>query len=118
MKGPCIHVFRERLEAKRSALLRSLQATRESVADPVSPVPNFGEREAALQSLMRESRLLWIVESALQGIAEGMFGRCLFCQREIPAKLLAAVPWTAYCSSCQKLAEAYVNRPAETSKPA
>lgn len=92
MKSSHINVYRELLEAERTSLLRSIEAGRQA-------------------DVMRESRLLWIVESALQGIAEGMFGRCLFCKREIPARLVADVPWSAYCPSCQKLAEAYVDPP-------
>jgi len=98
MTGDQIYVYKERLEAKRAWLLRSMEETREQ-SDP-SP-----------QSLIEQSRLLWIVDTALEGIAAGSHGTCLFCRRVIPARRLAEVPWSAYCASCQKLAEAYVNRP-------
>jgi RNA polymerase-binding transcription factor DksA len=113
IKRPYLHTYKQLLEAKRSGLLRSLQQTREgvSIEEDGHYVRDVKQREEALERLMRESRLLWIVEAALQGIAEGMYGKCQFCQREIPANVLAAIPWSAYCAHCQKLAEAYMNRP-------
>jgi DnaK suppressor protein len=113
MKRPHIQTYKKLLEAKREELLRSLRHTRDGVgnSDSIHLVRDPKEREAALQKLMDESRLLWTVESALQGIAQGLYGKCLFCQRDIPDKVLAVLPWSAYCTSCQRLAEAYVTRP-------
>jgi RNA polymerase-binding transcription factor DksA len=98
MKQNRIRACRQQLEEKRARLLRSLQSAREG--------------KSSVEGLLHESRLLWVVDAALQAIADGIFGKCLFCQRTIPSKRLAAVPWSAYCSSCEKLAEAYVYPPA------
>jgi DnaK suppressor protein len=118
MREPQMSACRAVLEAKRSTLIRSLEQTRATVwcdreANSVPREAVSQQSEAAMQSLMRESRLLWIVETALQGIRDGLYGKCLFCQHEIPSKRLTAVPWAAYCASCEKLAEAYVNRPGQ-----
>lgn len=111
MRRASIQIYKERLEAERAALIHSLEITRQGPSGEGNRSSSANDCNAAEQSLIRESRLLWIVESALEEIAEGRFGRCLFCQRRIPPRLLANVPWSAYCRSCQKLAEAYVSRP-------
>jgi RNA polymerase-binding transcription factor DksA len=97
MTSQQIYAYKELLEAKRAGLLRSLEETRE-------------QRDSSPQALLEQSRLLWIVEAALEGIAAGSYGKCLLCQRAISAKRMAEVPWSSYCASCQKLAEACVNR--------
>jgi RNA polymerase-binding transcription factor DksA len=98
MTGQQIYAHKELLEAKRFWLRRSLEETR-------------AQGDSSPQDIREQSRLLWIVEAAIEGIAAGSYGRCLFCQRAISDKRMAEIPWSSYCASCQKLAEAYVNRP-------
>lgn len=51
MAGDQIYVYKERLEAKRAWLLRSVEETRE-------------QSNSSTQILMEQSRLLWIVYTA------------------------------------------------------
>ena len=98
MRGHQLNIYRERLEAERAVLLRDMSESRAA-------------GEASEQSLMEQSRQLWIVETALQEIENGSYGKCLLCQRAISSKRLAEMPWSAHCASCRKLAEVYVHRP-------
>jgi RNA polymerase-binding transcription factor DksA len=57
---------------------------------------NF-EQEMAVSLLENQSQLLDQVRSALQRVADGTYGRCPECGREIPTARLDAVPYTPYC---------------------
>jgi RNA polymerase-binding transcription factor DksA len=103
-----VRACKELLEAHRIRLLHRLEEDPgRTTASAVAPEPG----DNSIESRVRSSRLLWIVECALQAIADGAYANCLFCQKKIPLDRLAAVPWSAYCASCQELAEAYVNSP-------
>jgi len=52
------------------------------------------------------SRTLQDIESALDRLESGTYGRCSDCGAEIPAARLRAVPFTERCRGCQELAEA------------
>jgi DnaK suppressor protein len=57
---------------------------------------NF-EQEMAVSLLENQSQLLEQVRAALLRIADGTFGRCPECGKEIPAARLDAIPYTPYC---------------------
>jgi DnaK suppressor protein len=48
------------------------------------------------------SQTLQRVESALQRIKDGTYGRCTICGRQIPPARLEAVPWAEYCVEDQE----------------
>jgi RNA polymerase-binding protein DksA len=54
------------------------------------------------------NRLEWIstltrqVSEALERIENGDYGVCSRCERRIAAKRLAALPWAAFCTTCQE----------------
>jgi YteA family regulatory protein len=56
------------------------------------------------------------IEDAEKRMAEGTYGRCLECGREIDSERLEAIPWTKVCVDCkldqEKLPDSY-RRPAE-----
>lgn len=94
------------LEAKRKELL-SVSSTREEIlieaaADEFDRLQHQLNREVAIRKLDRESTLLKQVEAALTRIEEDTFGVCLRCEEDIPQKRLSAIPWAAYCISCQE----------------
>lgn len=60
------------------------------------------QRELAICNLERESGVLREVRGALARIEEGQFGQCLYCEEEISAKRLRAVPWTSVCLACKE----------------
>jgi RNA polymerase-binding transcription factor len=45
------------------------------------------------------------VDDALIRIAEGQYGICLACRKEIEAKRLELAPEAAFCAECQKMRE-------------
>jgi DnaK suppressor protein len=57
------------------------------------------------ETLFRETTSDWStytqVRDALQRIADGTFGKCVDCGRQIERHRLESVPWTAYCLSHQ-----------------
>lgn len=102
--------FRKILQTKRSELLRDLRERRhgltiELAGDPVDWLRSLADQELTVRSVDLESALLREVDRALRGIEESTFGRCAWCDREIPPKRLEAVPWSPYCVACQELAE-------------
>jgi DnaK suppressor protein len=60
------------------------------------------QRDLAVVTLDRDSRLLRELKAALARIADGTYGNCEVCEEEIKPKRLDAVPWTRYCLQCQE----------------
>ncbi|HEY6056923.1 MAG TPA: TraR/DksA C4-type zinc finger protein [Candidatus Limnocylindrales bacterium] len=58
------------------------------------------QRDLALRE--RNQRHLADVETALERIEAGTYGRCRRCGTEIAAERLEALPWAAYCIDCQQ----------------
>jgi RNA polymerase-binding transcription factor len=97
------------LEAKQAELSGRLR-NRDDIAiektpDALDEVQLAGERELAIRNLDREASLLRNVRAALGRIADGSYGICLHCEEEIKPKRLEAVPWAAFCISCQDAAD-------------
>jgi DnaK suppressor protein len=93
-------------QAELSALLRSRDDIRiEQAPDALDAVQNATMRELAIRNLDRDSAQMRQVRAALHRIQDGSFGSCLNCEDEISPKRLKAVPWAAYCLSCQEMAD-------------
>ena len=45
------------------------------------------------------------IEDALVRLAEGTYGKCSNCGREIPAERLEAMPWATQCIDCKRREE-------------
>ena len=82
---------------KEAELLESLRnrgkITVEYVAEETEQITLRDERDLAALALDRDSQLLREVRAAQTRIANGTFGSCEECEREIPLKRLDAVPW-------------------------
>ena len=63
------------------------------------------ERELTSELVEEHSRTLRAVESALEKIQTGVYGRCERCDDPIPGERLRAIPWTPYCVHCQQVLE-------------
>lgn len=59
-------------------------------------------REVAVCTLERQSQLLKEIQAALRRLDEGSYGLCMGCEKSIPKKRLAALPWAAHCVVCQE----------------
>jgi len=104
-----LNKFRQILEARQTELSAVLR-NREGIAIEKSPdaldeVQHAAERELAIRNLDRESQLLRLVKGAIGRLNDGSFGTCLHCEEEISIKRLNAVPWAAYCISCQEMVD-------------
>jgi DnaK suppressor protein len=101
-----LNIFRQILEAKRNEL-HAGGSDREEIlisneAEEFDRLQQQLNREVAIRNLDRESKLLKEIRAALKRMDEGTFGICLRCEEDIPEKRLKAVPWAAYCISCQE----------------
>ncbi len=63
------------------------------------------QRDMAVQSLSRRTRLLRDVNAALARIREGSYGECLECDGPIGERRLRAVPQARHCIACQERME-------------
>jgi DnaK suppressor protein len=104
-----VNEFRKVLEAKRNELLSGNsdrdEIRIENAAEEFDRLQQQLNREVAIRNLDRESKLLKEVQAALARTEDGSFGECLRCEEVIPEKRLKAVPWAAYCVSCQDIIE-------------
>jgi DnaK suppressor protein len=81
------------------AVLKGEHPERElSAADAGSSLSDSDRVEAALSSLERHRAA---VDAALLRIAEGTYGQCVGCGKEVPEGRLEARPDAARCVSCQ-----------------
>ena len=94
------------LEAKRKDLLTGSsdrdEILIENAAEDFDRLQQQLNREVAIRNLDRESKLLKEVQGAISRLDDDSFGVCLRCEEEIPEKRLKALPWAAYCVSCQE----------------
>ena len=101
--------FATALESRGAELSRSLARRNriliERAADALDQQVLAGERETSAQTLAHDTRLLREVEAARARIADGSFGVCPRCEEAIALKRLEAIPWAAFCVSCQARVE-------------
>jgi DnaK suppressor protein len=65
---------------------------------------NF-EQEFTLTLMETEEGTLGHIESALERIDEGSFGKCVQCEGVIPKARLNAIPYTPVCIKCAEAQE-------------
>ena len=101
-----VNSFRQVLEARKKELLVGgsdrEEILIENAAEDFDRLQQQMNREVAIRNLDRESKLLKEVQGALNRMEDDTFGVCLRCEEPIPEKRLRALPWAAYCVSCQE----------------
>jgi RNA polymerase-binding transcription factor len=111
-------IDRERIEARlqarldeiartRAAMRRSAQGMRDSELAHVDNHPGDTASELHDEELDETTAILLEEEErriaeARQALADGTYGVCRECGREIPAERLEAVPEAVRCLSCQR----------------
>src|SRR5512142_436886 len=100
-----INGYKEALSEKLAELSRTL-GNRRPIAIEFTPeacerIVLAAQRELAVVTLDRHSRLLREVKAAIARIEDGSYGVCESCDESIAAKRLDAVPWARYCVHCQ-----------------
>jgi DnaK suppressor protein len=101
-----VQEVRKILEVKRKELMAGSsdrdEILIENAAEEFDRLQQQLNREVAIRNLDRESKLLKDVQAAINRMDDESFGICLRCDEEIPEKRLKALPWAAYCVSCQE----------------
>lgn len=92
--------------SKKMAELSEILGNRRPIAIEFTPeacerTVLAAQRELAVVTLDRHSRLLREVKAAVARIEDGSYGVCESCVEEIPPRRLDAVPWARYCVQCQ-----------------
>jgi DnaK suppressor protein len=83
-----------------------LEAQRQQIEYELNTQEQSGQGEFGLRNPGRLSALLRLVDTALQQLRDGTYGTCAGCECEIPMNRLQAVPWSAFCATCQEMIEA------------
>lgn len=113
--------FEKRLHDERDRLAKSLEklessvlrrTQRESAGDLSAysiHMADLGtdamEREKDLQVATAEGRLLLEIDEAITRVADGAYGVCEGCGKEIDKRRLDVVPHVRFCLKCQEKAD-------------
>ena len=116
-----IATIRQRLEADRSRLEAEIydHTQGDAVVYPMDPVSDSNgiasdqaddadavQNAERMNAITRNSQaLLSQVNAALTRIAEGTYGTCVSCGKEIATRRLEALPYATLCIECQAKAE-------------
>jgi RNA polymerase-binding protein DksA len=106
MKRTHRNEFKRRLLGIREQLGGELTRLSDSILSVICPV---GEHDGCVSESMdkelalehTEEQLCQLVDSALTRLANGKFGLCIRCGKEIPLRRLKALPFTSYCVDCE-----------------
>jgi DnaK suppressor protein len=102
--------YRQQLLSRRNEVRGDIQASIEAIVEEVH-VPGEDNKEPSegldkeLSLEQNEEDICHAINAALQRIDEGTFGQCIECGGKIPKSRLTALPWTAYCVSCERKIE-------------
>jgi DnaK suppressor protein len=113
MEKAQIQQYRWKLESRREDAVRLLgRLASETRALDVDSPQDTGDqsigsvaKESLFQQTSQRRRLVLMIEGALRRIADGTYGKCVACARDIPRTRLEALPWTDCCLRCQEIAE-------------
>lgn len=95
------HIARENLKSQKEAS-GDLSAYTLHMADMAS---DSYDREFSLNIASGEQEIIYEIDEALKRIQEGKYGRCLSCNKKIPARRLNALPYAKHCIQCQSKEE-------------
>lgn len=112
--------YEEALSKKMAELSQTL-GNRKPIAIEVTPeacerIVLAAQRELAVVTLDRHSRLLRDVKAAIARIQDGSYGVCESCEETITPRRLDAIPWARYCVHCQDSLDRVPNPATEVSR--
>lgn len=106
MQTTVLERYKAALAAKVAELSQTLRNRRliaiENTPEACERIVLAAQREFAVLTLGRHSRLLREVHAALARIDDGSYGICESCEDAIKPRRLDAVPWARYCIQCQE----------------
>jgi len=105
--------YQDKLMQRRESLLGQVQAAEaysrerdaEATQDPADMAANAYTKELLMSMSTNDRQLLQSIDTALERIGGGDYGRCANCGQPIQEKRLEAVPWARHCIKCQDLIE-------------
>lgn len=114
MKKEFIEKMKNKLTQERNDILESLEKKNEDFKGLVKPVETGDECDIASDAIDRtmldalgqqDKDRLDMINNALSKIAQGTYGVCIDCGKDIPMSRLEALPWTGLCVDCKTKAE-------------
>jgi RNA polymerase-binding transcription factor DksA len=99
LRGDVSHLTSEALRETGGERSGSLSNTPIHMAD--LGTDNF-EQEFTLGLIQNEEQALDEIAAALDRLAQGTFGRCEECHKDIPRARLQALPYTRHCVECAR----------------
>jgi DnaK suppressor protein len=105
-----LDTFKKALSVMEAEITARIQRIRENppvdeCGDPLDRLRAAAECDLLASDLAVQFRILKGVCEALREIGVGTFGRCASCDGRIPLRRLQAVPWSAFCVTCQEAEE-------------
>ncbi len=102
--------FKEKLLAEKNNLLAKSRGSGLSVdanetPDPVDAAVQNYAKNVLISVSANESKMLQMIESALERIEDEEFGDCVNCKKFVGIKRIEAIPWAKFCINCQELLE-------------
>lgn len=114
MKKKFIEEMKEYLLKEREEIMTSLKRNDEEYAETLAnSIPkDFADlasysTDRDMLDFIGESNIkkLQKIDSALERIREGKYGRCITCKEQIPEDRLKALPYALKCIACQSKSE-------------
>lgn len=109
-----IDKMKEEMLSQRKTILASLADQSDDMRELVKTVESGDEADVAADAIDRtlltalgtqDALRLQQIDAALERIAQGKFGRCIRCQKEIPEARLNAIPYATMCIQCASAEE-------------
>jgi DnaK suppressor protein len=105
-----IENMRQRLIEQRTRILSNETlleglSVRSEPGDTVDQATDSVNGEINAQLADAEYREVSKIDKALRQVAEGCYGVCEGCRKNIPVKRLEAIPHASFCIDCKRLAE-------------
>ena len=105
--------YQDKLLQRRESLLGQVQAAEaysrerdaEATQDPADMAANAYTKELLMSMSTNDRQLLQSIDTALERIGNGDYGKCANGGQPIQEKRLEAVPWARHCIRCQDLIE-------------
>lgn len=89
------------LEFHHDQILEKLRSDHDAESDaPSIKNSKYGSATGFLKDCLRRS--CEQIESALNRIQEGTYGKCVRCGNETGLQVLEVVPWAQFCTRCQE----------------
>ena len=102
---------KKKLIAQRNEILKSLEGKNEQLEKLGETIETGDEVDIATDTVDRlmlnslgeaDQRRIMMINRALDRIAQGTYGRCLICGKEIPEARLRAMPYALMCIKCKE----------------